>query len=90
MLTIYEVLSGESRRNIEERFNGKGYGKGYGALKKEVANIVIDKLKPIQNRYYDIMKNPDYIEQILQKGADKAKRIASSTFSKVRASLGIG
>lgn len=86
LLTIYEILSRKSRLEIDQYFEGKGYG----FLKKEVAEIIIETLRPIQTRYDDIMKNVEYIEQILKEGAERARGIAYSTFSEVRNSLGIG
>ncbi len=70
LLNIYMLLSDESPEKIEERFKNKGYGD----FKKELAEVVIQSLKPIQERYKEI--SDDEVKAVLNCGAEKA-----STFS---------
>ncbi len=61
LLSIYEVLSGESRTEIERRFEGKGYGD----FKKALADLVLDALSPIQRRYQELMTSGE-LEHLLK------------------------
>jgi len=86
LLTIYEVLSGRTRLEIEAHFEGKGYN----YLKREVADVVINRLAPIRNRYLEINRDRAYLECILQRGAERAWTIAESTLRHVQELVGIG
>jgi tryptophanyl-tRNA synthetase len=76
LLTIYEALSHETPEAIEAHFAGKGYGD----LKKAVVEVVNDMLAPLQQRYHEIMAEPDYVEQVLADGAERAGTVAEATF----------
>ena len=52
-------------------------------------NITIDKLKPIQDRYKEILGNKEYLEQIYTKGAENARKLASKTLESVKNKIGI-
>jgi tryptophanyl-tRNA synthetase len=86
LLTLYETLTGESREAIEAKFEGQGYG----ALKKEVANVIIESLAPLQQRYSDIMADRDALERTLTKGAERAREIAAKTLAKMKRATGLG
>ncbi|WP_322496239.1 tryptophan--tRNA ligase [Chloroflexus sp.] len=72
LLQIYELLTGKSRSEIEAHFAGKGYG----ALKKEVAEVVVESLRPIRERYYQLMNDPAELDRILAIGAEQARAVA--------------
>ncbi|MDP8237994.1 MAG: tryptophan--tRNA ligase [Candidatus Hatepunaea meridiana] len=86
LLTIYELFSKMSRPKIESHFSGKGYSD----LKKELAEVVIEGLRPIQERYKEITSDPSYIETLLKSGADKARPFAESVLNKVMDKVGLG
>jgi tryptophanyl-tRNA synthetase len=86
LLTIYQSLTGESREDIEAKFEGKGYGD----LKKAVLGAVIDTLRPIQMRYNEFMNDRAGLESIMKKGADRAREIAAKKMEKVRQAVGVG
>lgn len=86
LLVIYEVLSGETRPRIEARFEGKGYG----ALKRDVADVVIAALEPVRARYTQLMAQPDHLEDILRRGADRVRPAAEATLQRVRELVGLG
>src|SRR6266542_2486525 len=67
LLTIYEVLTGQSRPSIEAHFEGKGYGD----LKREVADVVIAALEPIQKRCQELLTSGE-LEDVLRDGAARA------------------
>jgi tryptophanyl-tRNA synthetase len=85
LLTIYQALTNESKEVIEERF----IGKGYGDLKKGVLEVVDGAISPIRAKYKEITQAPDYINQILKNGAEKASVVAEKTLRLVKERLGL-
>lgn len=85
LLVMYEVLSGESQRAIESRFAGKGYG----ALKKELVDLVVTTLKPIQEKFQALMDDEGELDKLLSDGAAKASVIANQTVADVRQLVGV-
>ena len=86
LLTIYEIISGISKQKIESHFKGKGYGD----LKLELADLIIDKLKPIQDKYRDVTSDSAYIDKVLSNGAEKVRSIAARVLGKVKKKVGLG
>ncbi|WP_187930881.1 tryptophan--tRNA ligase [Helicobacter pylori] len=83
LLNIYMLLSDESPENIEERFKNKGYGD----FKKELAEVVIQALKPIQERYKEI--SDDEVKAVLNCGVEKARPLARATYQKAKELMGL-
>lgn len=83
LLNIYMLLSDESPENIEERFKNKGYGD----FKKELAEVVIQSLKPIQERYKEI--SDDEVKAVLNGGVEKARPLARATYQKAKELMGL-
>ena len=86
LLTIYRALSGRSQEDLETHFEGKGYGD----LKKELADVVISALEPVQARYREVTDDASYIDGLLEEHAARARVIAASTMSRVREVMGLG
>jgi tryptophanyl-tRNA synthetase (EC 6.1.1.2) len=72
LLQIYELFTGQSRAEIEAHFAGKGYG----ALKAEVTEVVIEGLRPIRERYHQLIDEPAELDRILAIGAEQARAVA--------------
>ncbi len=85
LMQIYAAITRKSMEDIEREFEGKGYGD----FKMAVANSVIEKLKPVQEKYKEILDNKEYLEKIYKKGAENAKKIASKTLEDVKSKIGI-
>ncbi|MGL2521424.1 tryptophan--tRNA ligase [Helicobacter pylori] len=83
LLNIYMLLSDESLEKIEERFKNKGYGD----FKKELAEVMIQALKPIQERYQEI--SDDEVKAVLNCGAEKARPLARATYQKAKELMGL-
>src|SRR3989440_1723368 len=83
LLTIYHVLTNRTPAEIEEQFKGKGYA----ALKQELADVCIEFLKPIQESVRSI--DDDKLDQILEQGAERAEAIAQLTLNHARKNLGL-
>jgi len=85
LLEIHSSFSGETIESLEEKYAGKGYGD----FKAGVAEVVIDKLKPIQERYYDLYESQK-LDDILDEGREKAAEIANETLTKAKKVMGLG
>lgn len=84
LMSIYGSVTGKSFETIEKEFDGKGYGD----FKNAVAEAVAAELEPIQAKYYDIMKNKDYLENVYRTGAERAGYVAEKTVRKVYKKVG--
>ena len=65
-------------------------GKGYAELKKELAEVIIEGLAPLQKRYAELTADPGYIDSLMAEGADRARPLAEKTLLRVKDSLGLG
>jgi tryptophanyl-tRNA synthetase len=86
LLTIYQTITGEKKRDIEARFEGKGYSE----FKKALAEVVVECLRPLQERYRELTAEPGRIDAILRAGADKARPLAEKTLAQVKKRVGLG
>jgi tryptophanyl-tRNA synthetase len=85
LLEIYEAITGQSRADIEVHFAS---ARGYGDLKKEVAEVVLDTLAPIQQRYHELTGDAGYLDTLLAQGAERAASVAQPTLELVRERMG--
>ncbi|WP_096911844.1 tryptophan--tRNA ligase [Neobacillus jeddahensis] len=85
LLSIYSILDGKSIPEIEEMYNGKGYGD----FKGDLAEVVVNFLKPIQEKYYNLLESSE-LDRILDEGAEKANQVASKTLKKMENAMGLG
>ena len=86
LLIMYELFSGAKRGNIEAHFEGKGYAE----LKKELAEVVIEGLRPLQSRYRDLTDDPTYIDTVLSEGASRIRPTAEKILENVKTKMGLG
>lgn len=85
LLSIYSILNNEPIEQIEARYEGKGYGD----FKQDVADVVVNALTPIQEKYYELMES-DKLDEILDHGAEKANAVASKMVKKMENAMGLG
>lgn len=85
LLSIYSIFSGMSIEDIEKKYEGKGYG----VFKGDLAQIVIDELTPIQERYYELIDSKE-LDDILDRGAEKANEVAGAMVKKMEKAMGLG
>lgn len=85
LLSIHSALSGTSIADLEAHFAGQGYG----ALKQEVADVVVSAIEPYQRRMDELMSDPAELDSILAKGAARAAEIASATRDRVYDRVGL-
>ncbi len=86
LLVIYELFTKKSRPEIEAHFAGQGYA----ALKKELAEVLIEGLRPLQVRYKELTADPTYLDSLLKEGADRVRPRAAKTLARVKERVGLG
>src|SRR5579872_854489 len=86
LLTIYQLLTGQSQQEIEADF----IGKGYGDFKAALTDQLVATLEPIQRRYYELMNDLPMLEAILKEGADRVRPMAAKTVQQVKDVIGLG
>ena len=84
LLTICQAITGDSREDIEAQFAGRGYGD----LKREVADCVVGTLEPLQARYNQLMNEAGYLDAVLRQGREKAGAIAEATLKQAQDAVG--
>lgn len=84
LLTIYQAFTGQNRQEIEDHFAGNGYD----VLKREVAEVTVEALRPIQERYHALRAEPGYIDAVLRQGAEEAQRRSEPTLTLAKQSVG--
>jgi tryptophanyl-tRNA synthetase len=84
LMTILNTLTGESIEAIENKYQGQGYAK----FKEDVAEAIVNELKPIQDKVKELITNKDYLESIYKEGAKKASYIANKTLRKAQKKIG--
>ncbi|MDB0438302.1 tryptophan--tRNA ligase [Clostridioides difficile] len=84
---LLDIYSNLSKKSVEEIVN-MYEGKGYGVFKEDVAEVVSESLRPIREKYIDLLNNKDYLEKIYTMGAEKAEKQARKTLRKVYKKVG--
>jgi tryptophanyl-tRNA synthetase len=85
LLSIYSAISGKSISSIQSDY----VGKGYGDFKKDVAEVVIETLRPIRDTALSYLQDESALLSILREGADRAEAVASQTLATVYHALGL-
>lgn len=84
LITIYREFTNLTIKEIEEKFAGFGYGD----FKKEVANVVVEALIPIQEKYTKLI-NSNEIDEILNRGRDKTVKEAKKKYEELKQIVGL-
>lgn len=84
LINIYSVFSNDDVDTILKRYDGLGYGK----FKEDLAEVVVEGLSPIQEKYKDLINNKDYLEKVYKEGAERAEYTAMKTLRKVYKKVG--
>lgn len=85
LLTIYSVFSGMTIEKIVKLNEGKGYG----AFKKDLGEVIITALRPIKERYEEI-RNSEELVVCLRDGSERAYALAEKTMKRVKDNFGLG
>lgn len=84
LLTIYSALSGRSVEDLVTEYDGKGYGD----LKKDLAEVVVAFVQPIRERTRGYLDDPAQLDKLLGVGAEKARAVAGPTLAAAYDRLG--
>lgn len=84
LLTLYMLMSGKSKEEVAAECADMGWGQ----FKPLLTETTIAHLKPIQDKYHEIMNEQGYLESVLKEGREKASAIANETLRKVKVALG--
>ncbi len=84
LMCIMAAFTGESMEQIQADFAGKGYGD----FKKAVADVVVEGLTPVRERYEQVVADKSLIEEALKRGNEAAQRRADKIMSKVYRKVG--
>tara|TARA_B100000029_G_scaffold482492_1_gene532600 strand:- start:4752 stop:5744 length:993 start_codon:yes stop_codon:yes gene_type:complete len=85
LINIYSSFSDISVDDIVKRYEGKMYSD----LKVDLADIIIDKLKPVQDKYNILISDKSELDKIFKIGRDKAAYLSNKTLSKVYRKIGL-
>lgn len=85
LMSIYSIFSGKTYSEIEEMYEGKGYGD----FKSDLAEVVLGEILPIQERYNALIDSPE-LDEILDRGAEKANIEANKMIRKMYNGMGLG
>lgn len=77
LLTIYSTLTGSGIEDLEQKYEGKGYG----ALKTDLAEVMVEFVTPFRTRTQEYLDDPESLDSILAKGAEKARAVAAETLA---------
>lgn len=84
LINIYSSYSNKTPQEIVDMYEGKSYA----VFKSDLTQIVIEGIKPIREKYKDLMNNKDHLEKIYKKGAEEARYSARKMMKKVYRKVG--
>ena len=87
LMTIYSLLDPNIKnlKQIETMYANKSYAE----FKSDLAEVIVNFLKPFQSKYDELKKNPDHVLSVLTKSEEKAKILATSTLDEVKERMGL-
>jgi tryptophanyl-tRNA synthetase len=91
LLSIFHAFANSTSPDewSADRMRAHFTGMRYGDLKKQVAEMVVTKLEPIQQRYREITAEQGYVDRVLREGAEAVTPIAESTVELVKERMGV-
>lgn len=84
LMSIYGAITGQTMEQIQNEFEGKGYGD----FKMRVGEAVVEELRPLQTRFKELSSDKAYIDGIIKKNAETANYLATKTLRKVQKKVG--
>jgi tryptophanyl-tRNA synthetase len=85
LLGIYKVMTDKPDAEVERDFVD---ARGYGDLKRRVAEVVIEGLRPIRKRYYELMDDVAELDRLLAVGADHAREVSEPKLKEMKERVG--
>lgn len=84
LINIYQAFSNKSVEDIVKEYEGESYG----PFKNDLAELIIESLRPIQDEYSRLINDKAFLEEVMAKGASKASYLANKTIRKVYRKVG--
>lgn len=84
LISIMSAVTGKSVGEVSAEYSNKGYGE----FKSDIAEAVVEHIRPIRQRYDELSSNRDYLESVYRAGAERAEKIAARTLGKVKKKVG--
>ena len=84
LLTLYQILGNKTKAEVAAECQDMGWGQ----FKPLLTETAIAALQPIQDRYYELMNNRDYLDAVLREGPSRASAVANLTLLRVKDALG--
>jgi tryptophanyl-tRNA synthetase len=85
LLTIYSLFSGLNMKDTEKKFKNKGYAD----LKKQLADLLAEKLEPFRRKRKELLQREVYVREILNNGSKHAQVLAQTTMQDVKTKMGL-
>jgi len=85
LLLIFSEITEKKIKDVENEFQGKGYKE----FKEKLAEVLIERLKPLREKIEKLKKDKSYLKEVLKKGKEKAKKITQNTLKEVKKKIGI-
>lgn len=86
LLSIYKTVTGKTVEDVEADFKD---ARGYGDLKKGVADVVIESIRPLRERYEGLMKDTAELDRLLARGAERAREVATPKLDQMKEIMGL-
>jgi tryptophanyl-tRNA synthetase len=84
LLTIFSALSGSSTEELEKAY----VGRGYGDLKRDLADAVVDFVTPFRDRTLELLEDRTHLDEVLREGTRRAGEVAERTLADVYERVG--
>ena len=85
LIDIHTAFTGRSAEEVSADYEGKGYGD----FKKDLGEIVVEGLVPIRERTLELLDDPKELDEVLENGAERARKVAASTLHDARVKMGL-
>ena len=85
LLTIYKLMTDKDDEAVLADFAD---ARGYGDLKKGVAEVVIEGIRPIRSRYAELMNDPAELDRLVARGAERARQVAEAKVVEIKEKMG--
>ncbi len=84
LISIMAAVTGKTIEQVAKEYSGKGYGE----FKSDIAEAVVEHIRPIREKYDELSNNKEYLESVYKNGAEKAAKMAARTLNKVKKKVG--
>ncbi len=88
VVKLYKLFATEDQvKELEAKYRGGNYG--YGHAKQELFEIMWEYFAPLRERREELANNLDYVNKVLEEGAEKARAVAEQTMTEIRKAVGL-